>query len=216
MPNARFWRERWKKNEIGFHEPKPNPVLVNHFKRLALPKHARVFVPLCGKTLDIHWLLARGFRVVGAELSPIAVEQLFAELRLQPTIAKSGAAKKFSAQNIDIFLGDVLKLTRQQLGAVNAIYDRAALVALPKPIRKRYTAHLLRLTKAAPQLLVSFEYDQSIRPGPPFSITNAEILEHYAKTFDIHLLSSASVPGGLKGNCPATENLWLLKKSSRP
>lgn len=212
--DAKFWHERWNKNEIAFHEPKPNPLLVKHFNRLALKKGARVFIPLCGKTLDIPWLLGRGCRVAGAELSELAVTQLFENLKLEPTITSSPSTrgqKVYCAKNIQIFVGDIFQVTRQKLGRVDAIYDRAALVALPPHVRKRYTTHLLRITDKAPQLLVTFEYDQSLRDGPPFSIINRELVEHYAKTNEIILLSSAPLPGGLKGNVPATENLWHLR-----
>jgi thiopurine S-methyltransferase len=211
MTDANFWHERWKKNEIPFHEQKPNPLLVKHFNRLSLPKASRIFVPLCGKTLDIHWLLKKGHRVTGAELSPVAINQLFTELKLHPTIAKAGLLTRYSAPNIDIFVGDIFKLTRQRLGPIDAIYDRAALVALPENIRRRYAAHLIRLTNKAPQLLDTFTYDQAAVPGPPHSISNPEIVQLYATTYDIHLLSSAPIPGGLKGKYPATENFWHLK-----
>jgi thiopurine S-methyltransferase len=216
MIDASFWHERWQKNEIGFHEPKPNPLLVIHFTRIQLRKGARVFVPLCGKTLDIGWLLSKRCSVVGAELSEVAIKQLFAQLRLEPKITKSkgSALLHYSAENIDIFVGDIFKVGRQALGRVDAVYDRAALVALPEDVRKRYATHLIRITHAARQLLVTFEYDQSVRPGPPFSISNTEIVQRYSKTYDLILLSSAPIPGGLKGKCPATENLWLLKRRS--
>jgi thiopurine S-methyltransferase len=210
MTDANFWHERWEKNEIPFNEKKPNPLLVKHFSRLNLPKRARIFVPLCGKTLDIHFLLKKGLRVAGAELSQLAIDQLFAELKLDPKVSKAGPLTHYSAANIDIFVGDIFKLTPRRLGLINAIYDRAALVALPEDIRKRYTAHLLRLTNKAPQLLDTFTYDQAIVPGPPFSISNPEIIQHYSRTYDIQLLASAPIPGGLKGKYPATENFWLL------
>lgn len=211
--DPRFWHERWEKNEIPFHERKANPILVRHFSRLGMRKGARVFVPLCGKTLDIGWLLSKGFRVAGAELSEIAVRQLFEELGVEPKISKtrSGEGKEFSAKNIDIFVGDIFKVTRASLGAVDAVYDRAALVALPEKMRKRYSAHLMKISGRAPQLLVTYDYDQSALPGPPFSISNCELVEHYAPDFDLVLLSSHWLEGGLKGKCPAIENVWLLK-----
>lgn len=213
MIDAKFWHDRWEKNEIPFHERKPNPILVDYFGQLKLKKRARVFVPLCGKTLDIHWLLSKGYRVAGAELSQIAIGQLFKELRLEPTISKlKSAGLKYSAKNIDIFVGDIFKVTRARLGSIDAIYDRAALVALPEAVRKRYTAHLKKLSNTAPQLVVTYNYDQSVMPGPPFSITNAELVKHYGKTYKLVLLNSQSVPGGLKGKCPAIENVWLLKE----
>jgi thiopurine S-methyltransferase len=214
MIDAKFWHERWEKNEIPFHERKPNPILVKHFARLGLKKGARVFVPLCGKTLDIHWLLSKGCRVAGAELSQIAVGQLFDELELRPTIskAKSGAGLKYSAKNIDIFVGDIFEVTRARVGPIDAIYDRAALVALPETMRKRYGAHLMKISDCAPQLAVTYDYDQSALPGPPFSISNAELVKHYGRNYDLVLLNSEPLPGGLKGKCPAIENIWLLKQ----
>jgi thiopurine S-methyltransferase len=214
MIDASFWRERWQKNEIPFHERKPNLLLVKYFKRLGLAKGARVFVPLCGKTLDIGWLRSRGCRVAGAELSEIAVEQLFAELRLKPKLSKikGGAVTRYVADKVEIFVGDIFEVTRSILGRVDASYDRAAFVAMPNPVRARYTEHLTRITNKAPQLLVTFDYDQTVMPGPPFAISNSELVERYGKTYDLELLTSAPIQGGLKGKCPASESLWLLKQ----
>jgi len=33
-----FWHEKWQKNEIGFHENKPNPILVKNIEALNLEK----------------------------------------------------------------------------------------------------------------------------------------------------------------------------------
>ena len=38
-----------------------------------------VFVPLCGKSLDMVWLLEQGFSVTGCEISELAVQQFFTE-----------------------------------------------------------------------------------------------------------------------------------------
>jgi thiopurine S-methyltransferase len=216
MIDERFWHERWEKNEIPFHEKKTNPVLRKYFGKLSLRKGARVFVPLCGKTLDIHWLLANGYRVAGAELSPIAVEQLFAELGVKPRISKTagGRGSKYSARNIDIFVGDIFGVTAKRLGRVDAIYDRAALVALPEKVRELYAAHMMRITNGAPQLLATFDYDQKAMDGPPFSISNSELVERYGKRYELVLLASAPVPGGLKGKCAAVENVWALARKT--
>ena len=205
-----FWLRRWENQETAWQESKPNPVLVTHIHQLALAKGRRLFLPLCGKTLDISWLLSRGYRVSGAELSQLAVEQLFMDLGVQPDIASAGELEQWSATDLDIFVGDIFALSKKALGRVDAIYDRAALVALPADIRSRYTEHLMALTSKAPQLLVCYDYDQHLMDGPPFSVTGDEIRRHYAKTYDVRLLASTDVSGGLKGKCPATENVWLL------
>lgn len=206
-----FWLQRWETNNIGFHQSEANPLLVNTFKELTLAKGSRVFLPLCGKTLDIAWLLSKGYRVAGAELSELAIEQLFIELGVAPKVFEVGQAKRYSATNIDIFVGNIFYLSNKMLGPVDAIYDRAALVALPKEMRHRYTAHLMEITNKSPQLLICFEYDQTLMEGPPFSISNEEINQHYKDSYDLTLILSSDVSGGLKGKYLAKENVWLLR-----
>ncbi len=206
-----FWLERWQDNDIGFHESEANAQLVMHFDALFLSAGSRVFVPLCGKTRDIAWLLSRGCHVVGVELSVLAIEQLFVELGIEPIVADIHGLQHFSAEGIDVFVGDLFTLSAALLGPVNAIYDRAALVALPEAMRRRYTAKLVELTHNAPQLLVCYEYDQSCMSGPPFSVTEVEVKQHYAEYYRVKLLSSAELDGGLKGLCVATEHVFYLK-----
>jgi thiopurine S-methyltransferase len=208
--DASFWHKKWEQNDIAFHEGEANPLLVKYFTELSLAQGNRVFLPLCGKTLDIPWLLSNGYRVAGAELSKIAIEQLFAELGVEPTISGVGEMDRYSARNIDIFVGDIFDLSSKMLGLVDAVYDRAALVALPEKLRKRYTAHLVESTENAPQLLICYEYDRNSMEGPPFSIHNEEVNEHYGNSYDLTLVASTDVRGGLKGKCAAKENVWLL------
>lgn len=211
--DATFWHDRWASNEIGFHKSEANPLLVKYVDELSLAKGSRLFLPLCGKTLDIGWLLSRDYRVAGAELSAVAIEQLFAELGVTPTITTVGSLDHYRAPQLDIFVGDIFTVTPELLGPVDAIYDRAALVALPRDMRARYAEHLMTLTGQAPQLLISFEYDQRVMEGPPFSVSNEEIREHYGQRYGIRVLTSLDVPGGLKGRCPAEEAVYLLVKN---
>ncbi len=206
-----FWHQKWEKNEIAFHGSEVNPLLVKHLDELALEKGSRVFLPLCGKTLDISWLLGNDYRVAGAELSKIAIEQLFAGLGIEPTKSRAGALEHYSAKNIDVFVGDLFDVSSKMLGPVDAIYDRAALVALPEAMRSRYTTHLSEIANNAPQLLISYEYDQRELEGPPFSVSNEEVKRHYGDRYHLTLLSSEDLPGGLKGKCAAKENVWLLQ-----
>ncbi|HEY3299578.1 MAG TPA: thiopurine S-methyltransferase [Methylophilaceae bacterium] len=209
-----FWHQKWQKNEIGFHLPAANPLLVKHFSALQLEQGARVFLPLCGKSLDIAWLLTQGYKIAGAELSEIAIEDLFNSLNLTPTIVQLGVLgeiKHYSAPNIDIFVGDIFKLTPTMLGSVDAVYDRAALVALPLAMRKMYSAQIMAITQYAPQLLVCFEYDQSQMDGPPFCVNADEVHMHYQQQYSIKLLESVELAGGLKGKLAALEQVWQLK-----
>jgi len=209
--DAGFWHERWDTNQIAFHEGAGNALLVKHFGSQFLTKDTRVFLPLCGKTRDFAWLLAEGYRVVGAELSATAIDQLFAELAIVPEISETDDGRWYRAPGIEVFVGDIFALTREALGSVDVVYDRAALVALPEEMRKRYTRHLMEITDTAPQFLICFEYDQDEMSGPPFSVTEAEVRAHYTGHYTVSRIEQKVVNGRLKGLVDATENAWLLR-----
>ena len=208
---ASFWHQKWARGEIGFHQKDFNPFLLKYLEILNLPKESRIFLPLCGKTRDFSFLLANGYQVVGAELSELAVKELFKELCLNPEINLIGDLIRYSAQDIDVFVGDIFDVTAKYLGEISAIYDRAALVALPVEIRAQYISHLMNVTKSAPQLLITFEYDQKLMDGPPFSLTESEIKHHYGSKYQLKVLESNFVSGGLKGKINLTETAWLLQ-----
>ncbi|CUI02793.1 thiopurine S-methyltransferase [Massilia antarctica] len=206
-----FWHRKWASNEIGFHERAANPLMLAHAGRLGLAAGSRVFVPLCGKSLDLHWLLSEGYRVAGAELSRIAVDQLFADLGLTPEVRQAGELLHYRAPDIDIFVGDIFCLDSELLGRVDAVYDRAAFVALPESMRTPYAAHVTQLAGRAPQLLICYQYDQALMNGPPFSIGDDEVRQCYGHAYALTLLARTEVAGGFKGRFPAVEAVWLLQ-----
>jgi len=208
---AHFWHEKWQNREIAFHEGEPNALMVKHFSALALKPNSNIFVPLCGKTRDIAWLLKQGFKVTGVELNETAIRELFEELGLEPYIKEVGSLLHYSAPNISIFVGDIFRLNQQHLNAIDATYDRAALVALPEDLRKRYTKHLISISGGAKQLVITFEYDQEQMDGPPFAISHKKIHDYYDSIYDLEKLETKDVEGGLKGTVTASENAWLLK-----
>lgn len=205
-----FWRLKWRANELGWHQASPNPMLVAHLDALGLPPGSRVLVPLCGKTLDIGWLMGRGLRVVGVELVESAVRELFAGLGIEPRIEDAGRLRRFSGDGIDVFVGDLFELDAAIAGAIDGVWDRAALVAMPFEMRLRYARQIKALAGSAPQLLVTFVYDEAAMAGPPFSVTPEEVTRLYGDHFAVALLEDADVEGGLKGVCPAREQVWRL------
>ncbi len=208
---ANYWHDRWASKRTGWHQDEPNLLLVNHFPSLSLLKPAHVFVPLCGKTKDIGWLLNEGYTVSGIELNESAVSALFAELNIKPNIEKQGDLLCYTYSNLTVYVGDVFSLSADQLGDVDACYDRAALVALPPAMRVTYTQHIKALTKCAPQLLITFTYDQSLVEGPPHSVPAEEVTRHYQSAYRIQSLSALPVKDGLKGLTEAIENVWHLQ-----
>lgn len=204
-----FWHDKWQKNEIGFHLNQPHSLLVKYIDSLNLENNNRIFLPLCGKSLDIHWLLAQGYHLIGIDLCPIAIEELISELAIPFTERKLEKLTHYHHPQIDLFVGDFFELTSSNIGKIDAIYDRAALVALPEEMRTDYAQHLMQISNQATQLLISFEYDQSVMTGPPFSISPQQLKDYYSKQYQLQLLDSQTEL--LKGKVDAEEKVWLLK-----
>lgn len=206
-----YWHDKWESADTAFHQSGYNGQMLAHFPSLNLAKGASVFVPLCGKTRDIAWLLEQGYAVSGAELSETAVVALFEDLGIAPKISVHGALTLYCSERLAIWVGDIFALTAADLGAVDAIYDRAALVALPDEMRARYVAHLMEITGGARQLLLTFAYDQSKMAGPPFSNTADMVQGYYRDHFTVSQVGASEIPPpGLKGRVAATELAFLL------
>ena len=208
-----LWLQRWKNREIGFNQDNPNAFMLKYFSSLDLRKGARVLVPLCGKSIDISWLLSQGYEVVGIELSEQAIIELFEELGVEPCITALDELLCYRAEHITMYVGDVFKVTKQLLGKIDAVYDRAALVALKAETRVKYAKHLRDITKNAPQLLLCFEYTQSPMNKPPYAVDMDEIKKHYGRHYHIKMLCKKEIAGGFKGKTKAYDVVWLLNES---
>jgi thiopurine S-methyltransferase len=169
-----FWRARWNEGRIAFHEGKANAFLTRHGDWLA--QCHRILVPLCGKTEDLAYLASRGHEVLGVELVEDAVRQFFAEHAATPEISEHDELRIYRAGVITIIAGDFFATTRELVGTIDGIYDRAAIVALPPDVRSRYVAHLRAITPTAKrELLVSIDYPPGFAEGPPFSVDSDEV-----------------------------------------
>ncbi|MCS7292473.1 MAG: thiopurine S-methyltransferase [Gloeomargarita sp. SKYBB_i_bin120] len=186
-----YWHSRWEKGEIGFHLLTPNPRLLTWWPQLQMPTEAMVFVPLCGKSLDMVWLRQQGHTVVGVEISPLAVQQFFAENGMTPQVEQQGDFTCYTTDGFRLLCGDYFDLTPavvwgETASCAVAIYDRAALVALPPARRRAYAAQMRALAPSGSRmLLLTFAYPQTDFPGPPFSVSPAEVHQLYGAAADI-------------------------------
>jgi thiopurine S-methyltransferase len=189
-----FWLERWREGRTAFHRDEVMPLLERHWPALGVPASGRVFVPLAGKTLDMHWLAARGHDVLGCELSPLAVESFFAEAGLSPAVGTDADGIHHRVGHLDLVQGDVFALSATTLGAIDAFYDRAALIALPPAMRRRYVAEVYgKLPHGCRGLLITLEYPQAQMDGPPFSVDEAEVRGLFAHDWNIELLERRDI-----------------------
>ena len=189
--NPEFWHQRWQRGEIGWHAEDFNRHLAEHWPRLGVPASQRVFVPLCGKSLDMLWLAGRGHRVLGVELSELAARAFCEDNGLTPEIVDEPPFRRYRIDEVELLVGDFFALTPAHLDGVTACFDRASLIALPPELRPRYARHLAGLLPGgALSLLVSLDYDKSRMSGPPFAVTREEVLELFAPAFEIEPLAT--------------------------
>ena len=212
-----FWHERWERQEIGFHQNEINPFLARHWQELQLSLGAKIFVPLCGKSLDMLWLRDQGHAVLGVELSPIAVQAFFRGNGYTPEHTAKENFDYYEAGSIRILCGDFFNLKKEDMKGVSAVYDRASLVALPPAMRERYVRHLLGILPPATRiLLISFDYRQPEMPGPPFAVSIEEVESLYKGCADIRLLAQHDTLDENprfreRGLTRLQENIFLLK-----
>jgi thiopurine S-methyltransferase len=208
--DATFWGERWRTGQIGFHEGVANALLTAHHDAIA-DAH-RVYVPLCGKAFDLMWLRERGHDVAGVELVPEALEQLWHDTNLVPLSTPRGAFTWHHVEGdaargqgrLDLLCGDALAVDAPLFAAVagglaDAIYDRAALVALHPAQRTAYLASWLRVLRPGGRvLLITFSYDQTKIEGPPWSVDESIAHALFDDAFVVQTLSVQQEPLGPK------------------
>lgn len=215
--NQKFWRDLWQNNEIGFNQQQPHNFLTKYFSHLKLKKSDRIFVPLCGKSIDMIWLVEQGYKVIGIELSLIACKTFFNDNHISYHVTQDNGFTIFRSKDITLLCGDFFKLSKERLGQVEAVYDRAALIALPQDLRKLYVNHLMQLIEPATLIfLITMQYNQTEMTGPPFSVEQEEISSLYEGYNIQHLTDKEiqKIPHHLKerGLKNTLEQLYSLRK----
>ena len=185
------WLEFWENNEINWHSDVVTQELEEYLGLLKLEPGNKVFFPLCGKSLDMIYLLNQGFSVVGVELSEIAIKQFFHENELDFTISRVGEFNLYSAKNIEIYCGDFFSLTSKHLCDVKAVFDRKSLIALDQNLRQKYVKHLNDIISLGVRvLLITLHYPQHQMSGPPFSVEKSEVESLFSMAFIYQELES--------------------------
>ncbi|MCU7939526.1 MAG: thiopurine S-methyltransferase [gamma proteobacterium symbiont of Bathyaustriella thionipta] len=210
-----FWHQRWQEQRIGFHLDKVNPYLSKYWHRLEVLEQGCVFVPLCGKSHDLLFFHQQGQKVLGNELSSLAVQDFYTEQRLNASktiiSSKNNSSNeteliRWSSPQVDILCGDFFALEKDYLSDITIVYDRAALVALPSDMRQFYVKKLLQiLPEKIKILLLTLDYDENEKQGPPFSVTEEEVYQLYGKNFSIELLEVTDIAAEQRS--PRSQNM---------
>jgi len=223
-----FWLDRWNNDKIGFHQDNVNPYLTYFYGEKGPPVDKRaqlkVFVPLSGKSKDVLWLAQNGYEVFAVECSDRAVKSFFEENALNYQHVEKDGSGLYVSENapfskMEIYQGDFFNLEDDSLQGVTDIFDRASLVALPVDMRADYVRKITSLQKSRTRtLLVTLNYDLTEMDGPPFCVTDEEVMDLYSEHYKIEKLIAKDVIEyeiGMKkrGLTALTESVFKLVKN---
>lgn len=215
MPDYKFWNERWETSQIGFHQSAPHKSLMKYSH--LLEDHQNIFVPLCGKSLDMIFLREQGHHIIGVEFSEIAVLEFIKENNLSMNKKVLSHFNLYQGEGFSIYQGDLFNLSSVELKGVSAIYDRASMVAFNFPERLRYSQFLIQQAVDLKVILSPLlDYGDLAEIQPPFSVTEKELLALYGESFQLEELNREEVPlrETLKARGAAYERevTWLFTK----
>ena len=180
-----YWLDVWVQDKLPFHQASVNPLLEKYWPSLQVIRGANILVPLCGKTSDLIFLANAGYHVIGAELSEIACEAFFVENKITFKKDKINNFTRYYSDQIEIYCGDFFQLSAAMLPSIDAVYDRAALIALPNNLRPSYAKHLTNLMNSGSQMLCIVHQSPDLVQGPPFLVPQEEIMDLYGECFQI-------------------------------
>jgi thiopurine S-methyltransferase len=188
--NLQRWYDRWSTGNTRWHRTTVHHSLEEKISdnTLNLPSNARVLVPLCGKTVDMAYLARtdKVKQVVGVDGIRQALDEFAAEnpdLGLKPVApSRNFKFEKLQGKSILLLKGDFFDLDATQAGGkFDAVWDRAAFVAIQPELRQAYVGIMGRVIAKGGQILLS----TWVRPngdtttGPPFSIDEEQVKKLY-------------------------------------
>lgn len=197
--HAEFWQKRWSEGRLGFHQSHVNDLLRAYWPKLGCLPEQNVFVPLCGKSLDMLWLRQQGHPIVANDLIDTAAQDFFSEAQLAYQCQRKMSFTEYSSPEIRFWAGDYFALAPEWIspeGAPIGFYDRAALAAMPPGQQARYVEQLARLVPPRSRgLIIALEQDKALDVGPPFSLPAAHLDRLFSPYFEIQAWAREPIAG---------------------
>ena len=178
------WAKSWREGKTGFHLSHPNPNLEKYAHILADCK--KILFPLCGKTLDMHYMHHKGHHCIGVERVEKAIQSFFAEWDVIPKQNNH----IYQHQQITIHHQNIFAVHAENIPNIDGIFDRAALIALPIEIRQQYANHLLSFLPAGGKILmITIDMPRPQEQGPPFLVRKEAIPTLFSAASDVSCLA---------------------------
>ncbi|KAK3103080.1 hypothetical protein FSP39_016310 [Pinctada imbricata] len=151
----------------------------------------KIFVPLCGKSVDMKWLYDQGHEIVGIEGAETAVQQFFDESKISFTTSsiKDGILKLYQSDDgrIRLYVGNYYNIDMTGENNFLFIWDRGSLEAIDKSDREKYVKLMTSLMSPGCRLLLEVA-DRDDDMGPPFCIDKEEITNLFGSCSSVEYL----------------------------
>ncbi|MGE3165396.1 MAG: thiopurine S-methyltransferase [Planctomycetota bacterium] len=209
------WHAAWRDGRIGFHRDRVGAELLEERWLPAEPQ--RILVPLCGKSLDLLWLVERGHEVVGVELVEQAVQEFHRENQRPFQVRERPPFRAYESERLTILVGDFFALDESHAGPFDAVYDRAALIALGPETRPAYAERVWATLRAGGRMLLSTcTYDESRMAGPPFSVDDDEVRALYRRAAELERTQHRdAIDDRPDFRARGLEHLWVSRYRAR-
>uniref|UniRef100_S4R8E2 thiopurine S-methyltransferase n=2 Tax=Petromyzon marinus TaxID=7757 RepID=S4R8E2_PETMA len=192
-----YWQGAWQRRQIGFHDPNVHEKLIKYLDAMRSGRaKLRVFLPLCGKAVDMKWLADLGHEVVGVEGVESAIVEFFSEQNVEfrrQTVPSLPDGELFQSLDgkMSVYRCDFFNFTSAVAGRFDAMWDRGGLVAINASDRERFAAIMTDLmAPGCRYLLDTFNYNDLTFKGPPHYVPESEIRALYGERCDVELLES--------------------------
>ncbi|XP_071529319.1 thiopurine S-methyltransferase-like [Panulirus ornatus] len=186
------WTQKWATGRTLWHKNDVNYALLHHETLLLRSPGLRVFVPLCGKSVDLKWFYDKGHTVVGVEGVEQAAVEFFSEHSLNYKTEQLTWAKLYKTNDdrLNIYCCDMFKVDIATLGKFDVVWDRGSLVAIYEEDRKSYVSILKSLLASDFRYLLSVtQYTPNENfSGPPRNIPTELIEELFGEICKLKIL----------------------------
>ena len=219
-----FWEKRWLNGQTGWHNAEVNANLVKHSSTVFTKDNPSILVPLCGKSMDMQWLQEQGANITGVDLARQALHEYFEDRNQEFTEGSQSGLTYYSSTNpisdsLQLFHANIFDVRPNAFKAFDAIYDRAALVALLPEQREQYAQHCLSLLKPGGTILL-ITYDSPVEDdqGPPFPVRPGTIQRLFQEASEceqideVHMTKDTNERLQKRGLDWSRSDIWKITK----
>lgn len=212
-----MWKECWNTPNVAFHNPNLNELFIKYHDKMLTRPGMRIFVPLCGKAVEMKWLVDQGHKVVGLEAAPVPCKAFFEENNIPYEIheMKGIHGEKYESldHNVVIYCCDFFLFSKDVCGEIDGIWDSGGLNSMDVEDRDKYIHRIRSLMgKGCVNLTEFVNFDKSI-VDITWSMTKEELEREFGEGFTVEDITQMDAPKRLKDQGCDSLTLFAITKT---